>query len=264
MHFFSPVEKMPLLEVITTPKTAPWATATAVAVGRKMGKHVIVVQNRTGFYTTRVLGPYMVEAIWLLSEGVPIQEIDTAMTRFGFPLGPVALMDEVGLDVGAKVTKILYEAFGDRFKVPESLAKLFKSDRLGKKNGRGFYLYPSDNGKKKQKGPRLVDPTIREFLPTNSGYVSETDIQARCSLVFLNEAVRCLEEGVLASPRDGDVGAVFGLGFPPFRGGPFRYLDHLTAAGAVRQLERLERLHGSRFKPAARLLEMATQGRTFY
>jgi len=257
MHFFSPVHRMPLLEVIVAPRTDATATATAVAFGRRLGKHVIVVRDGPGFYTTRALAPYMNEAARLLEEGAAIEDVDAALTGFGFPIGPVALLDEVGIDVGAKVARILHEAFGERMAPPASMQKVIDDGRLGRKNGRGFYVH---DGKQKRPDASvyalLEDPARGEF--------EAREIQERLLFAFVNEAVHCLQDGVLRSPRDGDVGAIFGLGFPPFLGGPFRYLDHLGSRFAVECLERLAAAHGPRFKPAPLLVDKAREGRGFH
>ncbi|HEX9288235.1 MAG TPA: fatty acid oxidation complex subunit alpha FadJ [Anaeromyxobacteraceae bacterium] len=258
MHYFSPVQKMPLLEVIVTPRTAPDATATAVAIGKKQGKTVIVVNDGPGFYTSRVLAPYMNEAAEILLEGAPIEDIDAALTRFGMPVGPITLLDEVGIDVGAKVGKILHEAFGDRMVPPKALESVIADGRLGRKSKKGFYTY---GGKKKE-----VDETVYDLLPGGKRRktLSRDEIAERVVLQLVNEAVRCLGEGILRSARDGDVGAIFGLGFPPFLGGPFRYAD---AIGPKALLDRVERWHdklGDRFEPAPLLVEHARAGRTFY
>jgi 3-hydroxyacyl-CoA dehydrogenase/enoyl-CoA hydratase/3-hydroxybutyryl-CoA epimerase len=258
MHYFSPVHKMPLLEIIVTDQTADWVTATCVELGKKQGKHVIVVKDGVGFYTSRVLAPMMNEAAYLVAEGVPIEKIDTAMLNWGFPVGPIKLTDEVGIDVGAKVGKIMLDAFGERMAPPEGMSKLMKDERYGRKNGRGFYLY----GQKK-KG---VDESVYEVLgvePTNKG-VSDEDIAWRCALQFVNEACRCFGEGILRSARDGDIGAVFGLGFPPFRGGPFRFVDQVGAKEVLGRLRELEKKHGARFSPAPVLEEIARSGQTFH
>jgi len=258
MHYFSPVQKMPLLEVIVTPRTAPDATATAVAIGKKQGKTVIVVNDGPGFYTSRVLAPYMNEAAEILLEGAPIEDIDAALTRFGMPVGPITLLDEVGIDVGAKVGKILHEAFGDRMVPPKALESVIADGRLGRKSKKGFYTY---GGKKKE-----VDVTVYDLLPGGKRRktLSRDEIAERVVLQLVNEAIRCLGEGILRSARDGDVGAIFGLGFPPFLGGPFRYAD---AIGPKALLDRVERWHdklGDRFEPAPLLVEHARAGRTFY
>jgi 3-hydroxyacyl-CoA dehydrogenase/enoyl-CoA hydratase/3-hydroxybutyryl-CoA epimerase len=258
MHYFSPVHKMPLLEIIVTDKTADWVTATCVDLGKRQGKHVIVVHDGVGFYTSRVLAPMMNEAAHLVAEGVPIEKIDGAMLDWGFPVGPIKLTDEVGIDVGAKVGKIMREAFGERMDAPAGMQSLIEDERFGRKNGRGFYLY---GGKKKG-----VDETVYDVLGVtpNNKSISAEDIAWRCALQFVNEACRCFGEGILRSARDGDVGAVFGLGFPPFRGGPFRFVDHVGAKEILGRLKELEKQLGSRFSPAPVLEEIARSGQTFH
>jgi 3-hydroxyacyl-CoA dehydrogenase/enoyl-CoA hydratase/3-hydroxybutyryl-CoA epimerase len=258
MHFFSPVHKMPLLEVITTPETDPEALATAVGFGRRLGKHVIVVNDGPGFYTTRALALYMNEAAWLLEEGADIADIDAAMTAFGFPVGPIVLLDEVGIDVAVKIAGVMEEHIGERVQAPPSTARALEDGRHGRKNKKGFYTYG--------RGRKRVDESVYALLPGGGSRrrVPRQDIQDRLVLAFLNEAVACLQEGILRSPRDGDVGAVFGLGFPPFLGGPFRYLDRMGPEAAVKSLEGLEGAHGRRFQPAAMLTDMAREGRRFH
>jgi 3-hydroxyacyl-CoA dehydrogenase/enoyl-CoA hydratase/3-hydroxybutyryl-CoA epimerase len=258
MHFFSPVPKMPLLEVVATPETEPDALATAVQFGRRLGKHVIVVRDGPGFYTSRALAPYMQEAARLVEEGAGVDAVDKALLAFGFPVGPLTLLDEVGIDVGAKVAKVMHQHFGDRMAPPAAMAKVIGDGRLGRKNKRGFYTY--DGGRKR------VDETIYALLPGGGEgkEIPAREIQDRLVFAFLNEAAYCLEEGILRSPRDGDVGAIFGLGFPPFLGGPFRYLDHLGARFAVEMLERLEGRHGERFRPAPVLKDLAREGWSFH
>lgn len=257
MHYFSPVEKMPLLEVITTEKTSDETTATAVAFGKRQGKTVIVVNDGTGFYTSRVLGPYSNEAAFLLEEGASVEAIDGAMTDWGFPVGPLLLADEVGIDVGAHISEIFLEAFGERMRGPEMMSGLIADDRKGRKNGRGFYLY--EDGERKG-----VDQTVYQALGLGDRKeIDREEIQQRLSLAFLNEAARCLEEGILRSARDGDIGAVFGLGYPPFRGGPFWTIDQVGAANVVERLRALEERFGNRFTPAQILIDHAESGSTF-
>ena len=257
MHYFSPVEKMPLLEIIVTDQTADWVTATCVDFGKKQGKTVIVVNDGTGFYTSRVLGPYMNEVYYLLTEGVEVEDIDKAMVAWGFPVGPVTLSDEVGIDVGAKIGKIMEKEFGDRMTPPAGFDGLVADDRKGRKNGRGFYLY--EDGKK-----GAVDESVYAVIGVDSHKSMDRElIQDRVGLQFINEAARCLEEGILRSARDGDVGAIFGLGFPPFTGGPFSYLDTMGAKEIVAKLEALAEEHGSRFEPANILKEHAAAGKLF-
>ncbi len=260
MHFFSPVHRMPLLEVIPSAKTAPETIVTAVAFGRRMGKTVIVVKDRPGFFINRILAPYMVEAGHLLKEGVAIEDLDRAMVRWGFPVGPVTLLDEVGLDVAVKVGGVMREALGERVTPAISLEALVASGRLGRKNGRGLFRY--EKGKKAG-----VDPEVYSVLgvPGGGGTVKDTvSVTERLSLAMLNEAARALEEGVIRSPRDGDIGAIFGIGFPPFRGGPFRALDALGAGAAVAKLELLAARHGDRFAPAGSLVDLAKRNARFH
>jgi 3-hydroxyacyl-CoA dehydrogenase / enoyl-CoA hydratase / 3-hydroxybutyryl-CoA epimerase len=267
MHYFSPVHKMPLLEVIRTDRSAPWAVATAVALGKKQGKSVIVVKDGVGFYTSRILAPYMHEAARLLAEGVSIEAIDRAMVDWGYPVGPIQLIDEVGIDVAAHVGEIVHAAFGDRMLPPPGLKKLIEGDRNGRKNGKGFYRYESDGeaAKSKPGAPRLVDASVYEVLGVSpKAKLPAEEIQMRCALQMVNEALLCFGEGILRSPRDGDIGAVFGLGFPPFRGGPFRYVETLGAAEILRRMRGYEMRFGRRFAPAPILVEMARRGGRFY
>lgn len=258
MHFFSPVEKMPLLEVIVTDRTAPWATVTAVAFGRQLGKTPIVVRDHPGFWVNRILGPYLNEAGSLLREGVDIETIDGAMTKFGFPVGPITLMDEIGLDVIHKAAQVMQDAFGDRMAPTDGIARMIEDGRHGRKNGRGFYRY--EQGKK-----RGVDETSYEIIgAVPDSQVPREDISKRLVYPMLNEAALALEEGVVRSPRDGDIGAVFGFGFPPFRGGPLRYLDAVGPAVAVESLEELAAKYGERFTPPPSLKRLAERGERYY
>jgi 3-hydroxyacyl-CoA dehydrogenase / enoyl-CoA hydratase / 3-hydroxybutyryl-CoA epimerase len=276
MHFFSPVHKMPLLEVITTPETHPQVTVTAVAYGKKLGKTIIVVNDGPGFYANRILSPYLNEAGILLDQGVAIDIIDKALIDFGFPVGPITLMDEVGLDVATKAGKIMADAFPDRMQPAKSIQAVVAAGRYGRKSKKGFYTYDKE-GKKGE-----VDPSVYAvFLAPGSIPVAKSiaspdgetpsrpempavQIQQRTVLAMLNEAARCLSDGIIRTARDGDVGAVFGIGFPPFRGGPFRYMDSLGVKIVVQRLEDLNARFPGRFEPAELLLEMARRNQVFY
>jgi 3-hydroxyacyl-CoA dehydrogenase/enoyl-CoA hydratase/3-hydroxybutyryl-CoA epimerase len=251
MHYFSPVPKMPLLEIVVAERTAAWATATAHAFGTAQGKTCIVVKDGPGFYTTRILAPYLNEAVLLVEEGARVEDVDRAMKDFGYPVGPLALVDEVGIDVGAHVAQDLGRAFADRgLEGSGAMPRLYEAGLHGRKNGRGFYLYP-----KTKKGKKQVNPKIYDLLggrPRRS--VATAEIQDRLALLMVNEAVHCLQEGVISSPRDGDLGAILGLGFPPFRGGPFRYVDSVGREAIGSRLDELATKHGKRFEPA-KLLE---------
>ena len=260
MHFFSPVHKMPLLEIITHDGNDPQVVVSAVSYGRKLGKTVIVVRDGPGFFANRVLSPYVNAAGLMLDEGVSIESIDEALVKFGFAVGPITLVDEVGLDVATKAGAIVAESFGARMTPNESLQRVIKAGRLGRKGKRGFYLY-DDAGKKGG-----VDSSVYELLPTGQKRttVPAARIVQRCVYAMLNESVLCLEDGILRSARDGDVGAVFGIGFPPFRGGPFRFIDREGAASVVATLDELEREFPGRYQAAASLRAMADSGDRFY
>ena len=258
MHYFSPVEKMPLLEIITHDKTSDQALATAVEFGRRQGKTVIVVKDGAGFYVNRILAPYLNAAFECGVEGVPLDHIDETLKDFGFPVGPFKLLDEIGIDTSSKIQPILAEAFGDRMRVSEKMAVLINKKRLGKKVSKGFYRY-----EKKQSDE--IDTTVYDDLKvTPANKMAAKTIIERCVYMMLNEAAMCLDEGIIGSARDGDIGAVFGIGFPPFLGGPFRYMDSLGIDKVVSTLTHLNEKYGERYTPAARLLKMAEENRQFY
>lgn len=268
LHYFSPVDKMPLVEVIPHKGTDEETIATVVAFAKRQGKTAIVVGDDAGFYVNRILAPFLCEAAQCLVEGESIEHIDRALVEFGFPVGPFNLLDEVGIDIGTKILPILVERFGERFKAPDLLDKVVKDDRKGKKNGKGFYEYghvssPFLFWKKASK--RQVDKSIYSLIGvTPNNRQTKAEIAQRCVMMMLNEAARCLDENIIRNARDGDVGAVFGIGFPPFFGGPFRYMDSLGIAKTVATLQSLAKLHGDKFLPCELLLEMANNNRTFF
>jgi 3-hydroxyacyl-CoA dehydrogenase/enoyl-CoA hydratase/3-hydroxybutyryl-CoA epimerase len=257
MHFFSPVERMPLLEVIPTEATADDTLVTAVRFGRRMGKTVIVVADTPGFWVNRILSPYLNEAGHLLQEGVPIEVIDRTMTSFGFPVGPVALLDEVGLDVAEKAGNVMHEAFGERMKPAGALSRMLGATRLGRKNGRGFYRY-------KEGHKAGVDQSVYPLLGVRPTEAHDDLVQRRLVYAMLNEAAMACAENVVRSARDADIGAVFGIGFPAFRGGPLRMIDDLGAGRVVETLYQLQEHYGERFRPAAALLEMSRRSGRYY
>ncbi len=264
MHYFSPVPKMPLLEIVVTEQTADWVTATCLDLGIKQGKTCIVVKDGPGFYTTRILAAQLNEALLMLEEGADVLAIDAIATEFGFPVGPVTLMDEVGIDVGAHVMSgELLEHIKQRgnVRISTSLIDMFKADYLGRKNRKGFYLYNKEG--KKEKGK--VNPAIYNFFGGKERVeLDKITMKNRLAMSMVNEAALCLEEGIIASPRDGDVGAIFGLGFPPFRGGPFRYLDSIGPDSALSILNMLAERCGPRFKAAEIIRSKSITGSKFY
>ncbi len=262
MHYFSPVPKMPLLEIVRTEKTAHRAIATAHAFGTAQGKTVIVVRDGPGFYTTRILAPFMNEAIVLLGEGAEIDALDAALRQYGFPVGPVTLLDEVGLDVATHVSRDLGQAFAARGLAPSDiLPRMVEAGYGGRKNGKGFFLYEPEN----RHGSRPINPDVSRFFGGADGKaIDSREMADRLSLLMINEAVWCLQEGILSSARDGDVGAILGLGFPPFRGGPFHTVDAAGPESVVRRMRELASRLGARFEPAPLLVEIAGNGERFY
>ncbi|ARU59075.1 MAG: fatty acid oxidation complex subunit alpha FadJ [Pseudomonadales bacterium] len=263
MHYFSPVEKMPLLEIITHEQTAPEVTAACVEFGKAQGKTVIVVKDGPGFYTTRILAPYLNEASRLLLEGFGPKDLDKALMQLGYPVGPITLLDEVGIDVGTKVGPILEAAFGERMASPEAANLMIENGFLGRKAGKGFYLYgPEHKGKP-------VNDAVYNVMGVSASRKNNTaaelqEAAERCNWMLINEAAFCLQEGILQQPMHGDIGAIFGLGFPPFLGGPFRYMDTLGLDKTLTRLEQLAATYGKRFEPAPIIRDMAAKKQTFY
>lgn len=256
MHFFSPVEKMQLVEVITHEGTADWVTATTVALAKKMKKHTIVVRDGAGFYTSRILAALCNEAVRCLYDGATIEKIDKALEYVGFPVGPMRLMDEVGIGVVTKVMGIMMDAFPDRFEAPPNWESVLEG-RQGKSSGLGFYRYTNKT--------RTPDRSVYRSLPSPERKdMRGAHISERCIYAFLNECAHCLQEKILRNPRDGDIGAVFGLGYPPFEGGPFFHMDTIGLPQVVENLERLASEHGERFQPADILKKMAKKDETFF
>lgn len=267
MHYFSPVDKMPLLEVITTDKTAKHVAAAAVDVGLKQGKTVIVVKDVPGFYVNRSLGPYMSEVVSLIQDGVDLPTLDKAMRAYGFPVGPITLSDEVGFDVAMHVQATLAPDLGKRMGGgdPAIMQDLVKAGFLGRKNNKGFWTYPAKG--QKQKGPKVANPDVLALLEKYKRTPVELkteEIQERLAFRFMNEALWCLQDEIIATPTDGDIGAVFGIGFPPFRGGPFREIDRMGAQTFVDKMNMYTQKYGEHFEPAPIVVEYAKAGKKFH
>ena len=247
---------MPLVEIIPHEGTSQETIARVVNFARKQGKTPIVVKDMAGFYVNRILAPYVNEAANLMLAGEPIEKIDAALVEFGFPVGPLALLDEVGIDIGSKIAPILEKELGERFKAPDAFSRMIDSKRLGRKTGRGFYEY--------DKKSKKVDESVYELLGvTPAPRLNKSEIAKRCVSQMLNEAVRCLDDGIIASPRDGDIGAIFGIGFPPFLGGPFSYMDKLGASKVSSEMSTLANSNAN-FAPCDTLVSMAESGAKFY
>lgn len=256
MHFFSPVHKMPLLEIIKHPGTSEETLATTVEVGRKMGKTIIVVNDGPGFFTSRVLGPFVNEALHILEGGARIDRIDKVMTGWGWPVGPLALLDEVGLDIAYHAGKVMVKHAGERAKASPIFELMITDGRLGRKAKKGFYDY--------RKQPKQVSPSIYDVIFWDEKPIGDQEIIERCWMQMLNETARCIEEGIISNPADIDIGVIFGFGFPPFRGGILREADRVGVSYVVDRLDTYAAKYGMRLEPAQLLRDMAKKGEKFH
>jgi len=264
MHYFSPVPKMPLLEIIKTSKTSNQTLATCYEIGRKQGKTCIVVNDMPGFYVNRILGPYLVESLLMIEQGVRIDTIDKALTNLGMPIGPIALLDEVGIDVGVHVMSgNMADLIKNRdgFNMNYSMPKMFEDGLMGRKSKKGFYNYQTKNKKLKKNG--VNEQVYQYFDNPTVQTLSEKEITERALFMLLNEAVWCLEDKIIENTEDGDIGAVFGIGFLPWSAGPFSYMNLLGISKVIERLEFYESKFGPKFKPRPLLLEMKREGKSF-
>ncbi|HFQ62292.1 MAG TPA: fatty-acid oxidation protein subunit alpha [Epsilonproteobacteria bacterium] len=255
MHFFNPVSRMPLVEIIAGEQTSDKTVATVVSLAKRLGKTPIKVSECAGFLVNRTLLPYLNEAAKMFEEGENVEQIDKLLTEFGMPMGPFTLADEVGIDIGEKVSAILYEAYGERMKPSALLEQMTAKEWLGKKTGTGFY---SHKGKAKAHNEHISE------LHMSNPHLSDETILDRCILIMVNEAAKCLEEGVVDNARYLDMAMVMGTGFPAFRGGLLRYADAEGLESIVSRLSTLETQYGERFTPASSLVEMAANNKRFY
>jgi 3-hydroxyacyl-CoA dehydrogenase/enoyl-CoA hydratase/3-hydroxybutyryl-CoA epimerase len=258
LHFFNPVHKMPLVEVVRGKKTSDEAVAFAMQVALKLDKTTVITKDSPGFIVNRILAPYLREAAVLTAEGVPIEDIDKAMKSFGMPMGPMALLDEVGLDIAGKVVHVMHEALGERLAPPPLMGQIADLKLLGKKSGKGIYLY-DENGK-----PAGVNPDVQALIKVPVAKKLPGVIQDRLVLLMVNEAARCLEEGVVATPAQLDLAMIFGTGFAPFHGGPLRYADTEGTDIICQKLEYLSRVRGEAYAPCELLKKLAARRELFY
>ncbi|WP_278367215.1 fatty acid oxidation complex subunit alpha FadB [Marinobacter salarius] len=265
MHFFNPVHMMPLVEVIRGEKTSDKAIATTVAYAKAMGKTPIVVNDCPGFLVNRVLFPYFGGFVNLVRDGADFQHVDKVMEKFGWPMGPAYLLDVVGMDTGKHAGEVMADGFPDRMKHEGTTAidVMFDNNRYGQKNDKGFYKYELD---RKGKQKKVVDEETYKLLePVVQGKndFSDEDIIARMMLPLCLETVRCLEDGIVEDPADADMGLIFGIGFPPFRGGALRYIDDMGVDKFVELADKFADL-GPLYHPTEKLREMAKTGEKFF
>lgn len=263
MHFFNPVDKMPLVEVIRGEKSSDVAVATVFELSKKMGKMPVVVKDGPGFLVNRILVPYLIEAAWLLQDGMSIETVDRRYKKeFGMPMGPFTLMDEIGIDVCVKVSKIFHQSLGDRIQIPPIMKKLAENkQRLGKKSGLGFYKY---NSSRKSEG---VDQSVYAELglPAPTDTLSSDETIRRGIFNMVNEAsLALIEERIVDTPDEVDLAMIMGTGFPPFRGGLLRYADTVGVKLICDELENYAAKYGERFKPSAPMKNLAKNDRRFY
>ena len=259
MHFFNPVHRMPLVEVIRGARSSDETVATIFDLAKKLGKTPIVVKDTPGFLVNRILGPYLSEGVRVVRDGCRIEDVDAALTEFGMPVGPIALLDDVGLDVAVKAGEVLHAAFPDRMASAGHEA-LVASGRLGRKSGAGFYDYDGS----KRSGPSKAAYAALGVQPSDHAPLSREEIVDRLVLLMVNEAAYALEDGVVPRPEKLDLAMIFGTGFPPFRGGLLKYAD-TRGMGEVRErLSDLAVRHGPRFSPAPLLAHLAEKGGSFY
>jgi 3-hydroxyacyl-CoA dehydrogenase/enoyl-CoA hydratase/3-hydroxybutyryl-CoA epimerase len=262
MHFFNPVHRLPLVEVIRGRETSDETVATVFALAKTLGKTPIVVKDSPGFLVNRILAPYLAEAVRILLDGARIEDVDRAMKEFGMPVGPIALLDDVGLDVAVKACEVLHAAFPDRIPDAAAQAALVADGRLGRKSGKGFYEYDAPEGKRRdpsKEAYRLLGVEPKEDAP-----FTPQEIEDRLVLPMINEAAFCLEEGVVARPAKLDLAMIFGTGFPPFRGGLLKHADEIGLAEVAGKLRGLVERYGARFAPSPLVERLARSGAGFY
>ncbi len=261
MHFFNPVHRMPLVEVVRGRATSDEAVAAVYAFALALGKVPVVTGDGPGFLVNRILGPYMNEASFLLADGASVEAVDGAAKDFGMPMGPLRLVDEVGIDVGRHAGQSLFEALGERLAPAPPLVALAESGRLGKKGGRGFYRY---DGSEEKSVDREIYAVLGSTVPPDRIPMETLEIQSRLVLAMMNEAARVLEDGVVRRASDVDLAMIMGTGFPPFRGGLLRFADVIHVRTVLSRLEDLEDRHGPRFAPSGLIRDLAREDCGFY
>ncbi|MBS1254428.1 MAG: Fatty acid oxidation complex subunit alpha [Deltaproteobacteria bacterium] len=266
MHFFNPVHRMPLVEVIRGEKSSESTIASTVAYAAAMGKSPIVVNDCPGFLVNRVLFPYFAGFTGLINDGVDYVHLDKVMEKFGWPMGPANLLDVVGIDTAYHAGSVMAEGYPDRMsqEVPTIISKMFENEWFGKKNEKGFYIHSTDKKGKPKKEPNPETENILRDLNTGSGDdISDDDIIDRMMLPMLMESSRCLEDNIVETPMEVDMGLIYGLGFPPFRGGIFRWADTVGLDELLRRAEKLKPL-GKLYEPTEQIRKMVKDKRLFH
>jgi 3-hydroxyacyl-CoA dehydrogenase/enoyl-CoA hydratase/3-hydroxybutyryl-CoA epimerase len=275
LHFFNPVRRMQLVEVVAARQTAPEVLLRALRFVQQIGKLPVVVKDSPGFLVNRILMPYLLGAGKLFEAGASVTDIDEAMLEFGMPMGPLRLLDEVGIDVALRVAQTLSVAYHDRIALPEILSRMVQSNLLGRKTGSGFYCYPKD--KAPRPNPAIMQspftvhhsPFTAPYSPPSAAHFSSlgtlhSPLGAQMTFLMLNEAARCLEEEIVLEPAEVDFAMIMGTGFAPFRGGPLRYADTLGTSTLVADMQRLVQQGLTEFEPCALLRNLAAHGKNFY
>lgn len=259
MHFFNPPNRMPLVEIVAGEKSSPKAIATAVDICRKLGKTPIVVRDCPGFLVNRIFAAGANEIMLMFQEGTSFEKLEKMMLNFGMPMSPFVLADEVGNDVGYKVSKVFHEAYGERMVIPKLLELMYEHKLFGKKNGKGFYLYEGDI----RKGRNPEVDKLKRSLKIEENPTPDNDMNDRVMFLMINEAARCLQEKIIDNPAYLDMALIMGIGFPSFRGGLLRYADSVGIDRVVDRLKYFEQTYGPHFSPCEKLLEMQNKNAAF-
>jgi 3-hydroxyacyl-CoA dehydrogenase/enoyl-CoA hydratase/3-hydroxybutyryl-CoA epimerase len=259
LHFFNPVHRMQLVEIVAAKQTSPEILQRALSFVQQIGKLPVVVKDSPGFLVNRILMPYLIEAGHLFEGGASVHDLDEAMLDFGMPMGPMRLLDEVGIDVSLHVADTLAAHYGDRMAIPGVLQKMIKDGLLGRKSGKGFYLHPKGKD-------AVANPEAWKYVGRNTQHANTSRdlLQQRMALLMVNEAARCIEEQIVTDPADVDFAMIMGTGFAPFRGGPLRYADSLGIDKVVDAMKKFADAGASHFAPCALLQSMAANRNKFY
>jgi 3-hydroxyacyl-CoA dehydrogenase/enoyl-CoA hydratase/3-hydroxybutyryl-CoA epimerase len=256
LHFFNPVSRMKLIEVVVGSQTSTETRDRALAFARQIGKLPVVVRDSPGFLVNRVLFPYLLDAAEIFESGTSLEEIDRALLQWGMPMGPLRLIDEIGLDITVDIAETLEKTFGLRDRAPQILQRMLEAKMLGRKSGAGFYKYESKQ--------QAANPELLKWRKQSIESLSTENVTKRLTFLMVNEAARCLEEKVVATPEDADYGMILGTGFPTFRGGPLRFGENYGLKKLVAEMDDLRARANDKFAPCDLLRQHANDGTNFY